>query len=531
MVFLKRVGLFSLGILAVFSFISLIPREVNADSSPVLTKFAIASRILHADTFGSEIVWLDNGTIKYYDVSTNYTIDVATVSDFYGVAVFSKTILWADKEANDYVVYSYNVLTGSKKQIANLSQVGPLEEGASKISVSEFVSPTFFVYKVESGAWGNMYKQFNVTESKAYGAKDLDGNAVIGDGQEYFKKDSDSKLQYYYANGYFGTSPTKVLIAHSGVENFIDELRIKDVSTGVITDLKNGINFKGSFQNGKLNSERAVFSRYNDGTDAYGYYVLDLKTGNEKKLVGLTSSFMNTPPVGAFEEVDWIGSDALWREIKSDGKYYYHYSAVTDSQCFVGKDFYFFDGDTFSWGKMTDKYYFLQDKMGNLYAQPLICTSETSQANSVVDDTGKLIKMQGNPSVYYLSKNGKRYVFPDYGVYGSWYSNFLSVKTIIPSEMYQIQIGGNVTYKPGTLIKITTDPKVYAVDKGGVLRWIKSETIAKSLYGNDWGRRVKDVMDFLFVNYTFGNSINSVSDYVPSNSANGSPTIDIDKGL
>jgi len=125
---------------------------------------------------------------------------------------------------------------------------------------------------------------------------------------------------------------------------------------------------------------------------------------------------------------------------------------------------------------------------------------------------GDLIKMDGNPAVYYLGSDGKRYVFPNGSTYNTWYANFSSVVTVSKSELESYGIGGNVTYRAGTkLIKITTDPKVYAVEPGGVLRWVTTEAIAKELYGNNWNTLIDDVPDPFFVNYTMGSDITSAT--------------------
>lgn len=122
---------------------------------------------------------------------------------------------------------------------------------------------------------------------------------------------------------------------------------------------------------------------------------------------------------------------------------------------------------------------------------------------------GDLIKMPGNPAVYYY-KGGKRYVFPNEKTYKTWYKDFSSVKTISQDELQSYPLGGNVTYRPGTrLVKITTDPKVYAVEPGGVLRHISSESIAVALYGANWNKMIDDVPDPFFVNYTTGSPITS----------------------
>ena len=116
---------------------------------------------------------------------------------------------------------------------------------------------------------------------------------------------------------------------------------------------------------------------------------------------------------------------------------------------------------------------------------------------------GDLIKMDGLSSVYYLGANSKRYVFPNESTYFSWYNDFSSVVTIPQSELESYSLGANVVIRPGTkLVKITTDPKVYAVEDDGVLTWVPDETTASTLYGADWAGRVIDVPDAFFTNYT-----------------------------
>ncbi len=126
---------------------------------------------------------------------------------------------------------------------------------------------------------------------------------------------------------------------------------------------------------------------------------------------------------------------------------------------------------------------------------------------------GDLIKLpnDGNPdtsfdsAVYYVGSDGKRYVFPNSKVYFSWYPNFDTVREVSQSELSSFMIGGNITYRPGTrLVKIISDPKVYAVEPGGVLRPIGSEEVARALYGSSWNRIIDDVPDAYFVNYTIG---------------------------
>lgn len=126
---------------------------------------------------------------------------------------------------------------------------------------------------------------------------------------------------------------------------------------------------------------------------------------------------------------------------------------------------------------------------------------------------GDLIKMNGLSSVYYL-KGGKRFVFPNQSTYASWYSDnnggpdWSGIKTVAQSELESYPLGGNVTVRPGTkLIKITTNPTVYAVEPNGTLRSIVSEANAIELWGANWAKNVIDVADSFFTNYTQGTAL------------------------
>ena len=116
---------------------------------------------------------------------------------------------------------------------------------------------------------------------------------------------------------------------------------------------------------------------------------------------------------------------------------------------------------------------------------------------------GDLIKMDGLSSVYYLGADDKRYVFPNEQTFFSWYSDFSAVVTIPQSELESYPLAANVTIRPGTkLVKITTDPKVYAVESDGALLHVPDEATAIALYGDNWAQRVVDVPDAFFTNYT-----------------------------
>lgn len=145
---------------------------------------------------------------------------------------------------------------------------------------------------------------------------------------------------------------------------------------------------------------------------------------------------------------------------------------------------------------------------------------------------GDLIRGSSFSAVYYYGKDGMRYVFPNDKTYFTWYTNFNGVKWLSDADLSTIQIGGNVTYKPGVkMLKINSDPKVYALARGGELRAVASEDIAKSLYGNNWNKMIDDVSDGFFSNYHIGSVIDLPSRYDAAAEKRDATDINIDKSL
>lgn len=122
-------------------------------------------------------------------------------------------------------------------------------------------------------------------------------------------------------------------------------------------------------------------------------------------------------------------------------------------------------------------------------------------AGSLACTPGSLIR-GSLPAVYYCARNGKRYVFGNEPVYHSWYADFSGVIWVSDATLASLQIGGNVTYRPGKrMIKIMSDPTVYVVSKGGALRAVPDEASAARLYGSAWNRMIDDVPDGFFFSY------------------------------
>jgi len=161
-----------------------------------------------------------------------------------------------------------------------------------------------------------------------------------------------------------------------------------------------------------------------------------------------------------------------------------------------------------------------------------LCAVGAPQTHAATYTYGDLIKGQSFTSVYYYAENGKRYVFPNEKTYFTWYENFDDIVTISDAELGSIMIGGNVTYRPGyKMLKITTSPKTYAVEGGGVIRWVKTQEAAETLFGTNWNNQIDDVPDAFFTNYREGESIEFASDYDRDHQLTLYPTISHDKGF
>lgn len=155
----------------------------------------------------------------------------------------------------------------------------------------------------------------------------------------------------------------------------------------------------------------------------------------------------------------------------------------------------------------------------------------TKAATTTAFNPGSLIK-GSRAAIYYYAENGKRFVFPNEKTYFSWFSDFKDVIELPDNVLSTIPIGGNVTYRPGKkMVKITTDPRTYAVDRGGVLRHVTSEELAQTLYNINWKNQIDDIPDAFFVNYKIGNPITQASEFVPANTLTQTTTISQDKGF
>ena len=129
---------------------------------------------------------------------------------------------------------------------------------------------------------------------------------------------------------------------------------------------------------------------------------------------------------------------------------------------------------------------------------------------------------------YYIGADKKRYVFPNKGTYKSWFGDLKikEIKTI--KDVEEIQIGGNVTYRPGSkILKTESVFEMFFIAPGAVLRAI-TEDMAIEIYGNNWQDYIEEIENHYFTNYKIGKpiSIKEEIPYIPEEW-----TIDEDKNL
>lgn len=137
-------------------------------------------------------------------------------------------------------------------------------------------------------------------------------------------------------------------------------------------------------------------------------------------------------------------------------------------------------------------------------------TGEGAEPPAASYTQGTLVKTADSSAVYILGLDGDRHAFPTEREFTSWGLSFDDVETVDARTLAAYDLGANVTIRPGTyLLKLQTNPKVFAVEPGGILRWVSTEAVALQLYGTDWASRVVDVSDGFWGNYTVGEDVDS----------------------
>ena len=110
-----------------------------------------------------------------------------------------------------------------------------------------------------------------------------------------------------------------------------------------------------------------------------------------------------------------------------------------------------------------------------------------------------------SPTLYAAMPDGTRRVFPNEATWKSWYGQDAGcIQNISVDVLANMPLSGIITLKPGSLIKIPSDPKVYAIEELNILRWVHDEKVAKNIFGDSWNSRIILVDESLLSAYTNG---------------------------
>jgi len=123
--------------------------------------------------------------------------------------------------------------------------------------------------------------------------------------------------------------------------------------------------------------------------------------------------------------------------------------------------------------------------------------------------TGDIVTAGNNSIVYYIASDSHKYSFPNESIFLTWYKDFSGIKKISTRDMIRIPSAKTqMTIKPGVkLVKFPNSPKVYVVEPGALLRWLKSEKVAGWYYGKNWNEEIITLDLGQFKNYTFGQDL------------------------
>lgn len=167
-----------------------------------------------------------------------------------------------------------------------------------------------------------------------------------------------------------------------------------------------------------------------------------------------------------------------------------------------------------------------------LLAALTFSTIMTSVARAETSYVGQIVKIEGKTTLYYVASDGQYYIFPNEKTYKSWFNDFSDVTIITQEELDEIPLAGNIRYRPGVLlVKFTESPKVYTVSVNGLLRWVKTEKLARKFYGENWSLLLDDIPITLHGNYNIGDPIDEEEDYDADEEVSENNTIDQNRGL
>ncbi|MBI2551342.1 FG-GAP repeat protein [Candidatus Uhrbacteria bacterium] len=131
-------------------------------------------------------------------------------------------------------------------------------------------------------------------------------------------------------------------------------------------------------------------------------------------------------------------------------------------------------------------------------------------------------------TVYYLGMDGERHAFPNERIFFTWFSDYRSLIIIPEQDLAAVPLAGDVLYRPGKMVKVVSDPKVYGVGAGGILYPLETEAVAHDYFGPGWQKAVDDLSDSFVSSYEKGIPLSQVNRDVfdPTAARAAAPSID-----
>jgi hypothetical protein len=142
-------------------------------------------------------------------------------------------------------------------------------------------------------------------------------------------------------------------------------------------------------------------------------------------------------------------------------------------------------------------------------------TNDNNTTNNYTPVATNLIKTVDDPAVYVIDDNGNKRLFVNSPTFWSHYSgswsdikhngNSIVVRTISQEDFDNINIGANISVKPGVnLIRFQNSPRVYIVFGDNNLKYI-TNTEAINLFGSSWQDRLVTIQNGFENDYTRNN--------------------------
>jgi hypothetical protein len=149
------------------------------------------------------------------------------------------------------------------------------------------------------------------------------------------------------------------------------------------------------------------------------------------------------------------------------------------------------------------------------FSQPETFASPVTGVEESVEQVqpGSYITSPSFDTVYLITDEGERRPFMDAQTFFTYQDDFDNVLEVSDATLPTLDLGAPVLPQAGVvLVKVESVPKVYAVEDGGVLRWIQTEDTASDLYGADWADYVIDMPATMFPRFEFGDPVEVSTD-------------------